>query len=170
MYFIQFQQPPTVYTEESPVSRTWVGSTITLATQPDNLVYEKDITLSASLVSSNDDDTPCLDQLYRWRAGIRCLSLKFDVTNISVIWPARVQVRAQSLDFSRPPAWDDQSTIVCLALSWPFDDSLQRTGQSIVERRFMLSNKRMLRTWEDHGQVSVQQLKYDGLGPIASQD
>lgn len=158
---MQFQKPPCVLTEELPFLRTWIQCTITIATQPNDLTYNQDITLRASLVSSNDDDTPFLTKLYEWHAGTESLSIVFDVS-VGVIWPVRILVCADEQDSGRLSPVANDVPRVCLAWSAPFDDLSPGVSHERVERRFTLSSTRILRTWEYYGPDPVQ-MKYDDL-------
>ncbi|CZT21691.1 uncharacterized protein RCC_07556 [Ramularia collo-cygni] len=165
MYFVQFERPPRVLTEEAPFMRTWITGAITIATQPNGTIYDQDITLKASLLSSNDDDTPCLTESYEWRAGMTRLPIVFDVSN-GVIWPVRVLVCADgqesgSLSPLATPSLN-RTPRVCLAWSPAFDNLNPIASDERVERRFKLSSKRTLRAWESCGQNSAQ-IKSSGV-------
>lgn len=152
---MQFEKPPKVLTEEVPFLRTWISCSVTIATQPTDFKYNKDITLRASLVSSNDDDTPFLTELYEWHAGTESLSIVFDVS-IGVIWPVRVLVCADDQESGSLSPLANQTQRVCLAWSAPFDITSPGVCHERVERRFTLSSERILRTWECHGDDAAQ--------------
>lgn len=148
MYFVQFQEPPDFVTQETPDDfRKWIRTTIAIATQPTQVFLNEDITVRASLVSLNDDDLPILTALYHWHAGMSSLPIEFDVTRMGIACPVRVHVKPEHQD-NETLALQKQSSRVFMALSSCFDSSGQPTSPERIERRFMLSNYRELRTCE----------------------
>jgi hypothetical protein len=87
IFFINFQEFPRIEHEEDPF-QSWIRSSVSIVTHPDDpngIKYlDRSLILVASLVSSNDGDTPCLAGSYEWKAGTSALPIAFDITNINV--------------------------------------------------------------------------------------
>lgn len=165
MYFIHLQECPYVDYDED-TSRSWIRSSVSVATRPEHtesLKYlDQNLTLVASLVSSNDGDTPCLVDSYTWQVGELALPIVFDITNINVIWPVRIVVCAEN-NATNKLAMSKATSMVCEARSDFLHAPHRLRATARIERRFILSNERVLRLWENSGLDPAQQLRYETL-------
>lgn len=166
MYLIQFLEPPTIETEDETLC-SFVNATVSVISTPRNLLVDEDVSLVASLISDHDDGTPCLDQCYQWGSGNSSLHITLDITNINVIWPARMQVRAKDQDVAsladtiilgvHNKAKGPYIQNVCSDLIDPSEEE-QRVPKA--ERQFVLSSERVLTIWEGlDDKIAGQQLK-----------
>lgn len=158
MYFIQFREYPTLFRQDE----TSIRATISIVTHPGSLTYNHNLTLNSSLVSSNDNSTPCMEKSYQWHPGLSSLSIDFDITNIGIIWPARILVWTQDQSTSlltMPTISNDSISSVFMARSPWLDPSNHPSTTASIERQFILSNERVLRICEDYDRAQVQQIR-----------
>ena len=112
------------------------------------------IDLRARLVSTNDARAPRLEYTLRWEKDTTQLDLDFDITNLNIIWPARLKVESvvQNVEDSSSGSEVDLATLdrntIIPAWSGPLDPVSNPRALEGVERYFYLSNKRILRIWE----------------------
>lgn len=163
MYFINFLEFPRIEHEGDPF-QSWIRGSVSIVTHPDDpngvKHLDQNLTLVASLVSSNDGDTPCLADSYEWKAETSALPIFFDITNINVIWPVKIMVFAENQTTGNL-AISKATSIVCAARSDLIHPPYGSHTIAKVERQLMLSNERLLRFWEDFDLDPAQQLRYE---------
>jgi hypothetical protein len=172
MFFIQFETYPAVVYEaedgtERPEPPARIQASITIVTHPSDHTYNQNINLTASLISANDEGTPCLVDTYSWTAGIHSLPINFDVSNLSVIWPVSVLVECTESHRDAGHLVSDLdnsytlSSRVFRARSEDLNPSSQlNLAQAKIGRQFTLSSERVLRIVEDFRKAPALQIRY----------
>ncbi|GAB7355683.1 hypothetical protein MBLNU459_g6387t2 [Dothideomycetes sp. NU459] len=177
MYSIQFLQSPAIVAHDDP-PRDFISAAVSIVSAPSEALLEEDVPVVASLLSDNDGDTPCFVETYSWKAGMSSLRIVFDITNMNVIWPARIKVRLENQDMTSISDMlisanrrHDQNPRVQTVQSDLIDPGEESPGTPRVERQFALSSERVLTIWEglDRG-TAGQRLRPAGVALLAYLD
>lgn len=174
MYSIQFLDAPTIASSDEPL-RDFISATVSVISTQNHSLLDKEVTLEASLLSDNDDATPCLVESYRWKPGMSSLQITLDYTNMNVIWPARLQVRSENQNESSLADIlgsgmrnADKSPYVQTVRSDLIDPADKDQGSPKIERQFTLSSARIVKIWEGlDKEVAGEQVKYTTPSLIA---
>lgn len=167
MYSIQFLEAPVIASSDEPL-RDFISATVSVISTQSNSLLDKQVTLEASLLSDNDDATPCLVESYRWKPGMSSLQMTLDYTNMNVIWPARLQVRVENQNetsladiLSSGMQNEDKSPYVQTVRSDLLDPADKDQSEPKIERQFTLSSDRILKIWEGlDNKIAGEQVKY----------
>lgn len=167
MQSISFLTPPTITSTEEPY-RTWIRAEITIVSQPANTPYDGNVTITASLLSDSDEDTPTLIESYRWESGTSSLIINLDVTSLNVIWPAKMKVTVENQNIIRltdviipETSTEGENPYINGASSEVLQEAQKNSNATPrIERQFVLSSDRLLRIYESIDKMPASQLRY----------
>lgn len=177
MYFIQFLEPPRILHQQGLASSDEIQATISIVGPSSDSPCNQHVLVFASVVSADDDDDgPCLAETHQWHPGMKSLRITFDVTNINVIWPARMKVEAGRQDgdtltnlMESGHKENANNPIFCTARSDLLDPNIEDQAAARTERHFTLSSERLLKVWESLEQTA-HQLRPEGIALLAYLD
>jgi len=158
---VRFLKTPKIVVATGKIT---LQATITITTDLGETYYDSDVSLAATLRSSDCDGDVYLRRTIQWTAGKRAVDVSLDLTRTEVEWPAKLHVGVKSKfgnladHFERFHNPGELPSILSV-WSGPLDamKGMFETSRR-VERRFTPYNERPLSIYEDTGESIARHL------------
>lgn len=149
MRYIRFLKPPKI------LGKT-IAALITITSDLGESFFDRDVLISASIISAAPDGEVYLRKAFTWKAGMRSLPISFKIEDSDIDWPARMLVNMRNVripdHFEKHYSGIDLPNIISASSDLLDLPNGKMEASKTLERKFTPLSERQLSIWEETGE------------------